>query len=134
KMEALTKGEFSYNKNGVKVQVDFGIPAENKVALTSGNDWADPDHDVIGDLLNWVQQYSDQNGEDPDAIYLSREVQALLLKNTTIVTEAAGAGSGRTRVSVDELNSVLGGYGLPPVHVVTDRKATVKNVYTDEDE
>lgn len=134
KAEALTKGTFSYNKNGVKVNVDFGIPAENKVALTSDNDWAKADHDVIGDLLEWVQAYEDENGESPSVIYLSREVQALLLKNTTIITEVAGAGSGRTRVSVDELNSVLGGYGLPPVEVVTDRKVTVKNVYTGEKE
>lgn len=134
KMEALTKGTFEYNKNNVKVEVDFGIPDENKVVLTGDNAWSNPEADVIGDLLEWVQSYEDTNGESPDAIYLSREVQALLLKNATIVTEAAGAGSGRTRVSVDELNSVLGGYGLPPVRVVTDRKATVKNVYTGEDE
>lgn len=134
KMEALTKGTFSYDKNGVKVNVDFGIPTENKVALSSGADWETADYDVIGDLLNWTKQYSDDNGEDPDAIYLSREVQALLLKNSTIITEAAGAGSGRTRVSVEELQSVLGGYGLPPVNVVTDRSISVKNLYTGANE
>lgn len=134
KVEALTKGTFEYDKNGVKVSVDFGIPEDNKVALTSGNDWANEEHDVIGDLLEWTKTYEDENGVAPSVILLSREVQALLLKNTTIVTEVAGAGSGRTRVSVDELNSVLGGYGLPSVQVVTDRKTTVKNLYTGENE
>lgn len=134
KMEALTKGVFSYNKNGVKIDIDFGIPAENKVALTGDNTWANPDHDVIGDLLDWTQAYENENGEAPSTIYMSREVQALLLKNAVIITEAAGAGSGRTRVSVDELNSVLGGYGLPAVEVVTDRKVTVKNLYDGENE
>lgn len=136
KMEALTKGTFSYNKNGVKATVDFGVPAENKVALTSGNDWADTDHDVIGDLLDWVQTYEDaNNGTSPSVILMSREVQALLLKNTVIVTEAVGsANSGRNRVSVEELNSVLGGYGLPAVQVVTNRKITVKDIYTGEDD
>lgn len=133
KMEALTKGNFAYKKHGVNVNVDFGIPAENKIVL-SGSTWANADHDVIGDLLNWVQAYEDTNGEAPDAIYLSREVQALLLKNTTIVTEVAGSGSGRTRVSVEELNSVLGGYGLPAVNVVANRKVTVKNVASGENE
>lgn len=134
KLEALTKGAFSYKKHGVEVSVDFGVPAENKKSLTAGNDWADTAHDVIGDLLAWNQEYEDANGESPDAIYLSREVQALLLKNATIITEAAGSGSGRTRVSVEELNSVLGGYGLPPVNVVTNRKVTVKNVASGENE
>jgi hypothetical protein len=134
KMEALTKGAFNYKKHGVEVNVDFGIPAENKKALTSGDDWASTSHDVIGDLLKWVGEYEDQNGESPSVILLSRESQALLLKNATIVTEVAGSGSGRTRVSVEELNSVLGGYGLPPVQVVTDRKVTVKDVATGNNE
>jgi hypothetical protein len=134
KTEALTKGQFTYKKHGVEVSVDFGIPAENKVALASGADWDVADRDVIGDLLAWNNQYEDANGESPSAIYMSREVQAKLLKNATIVTEAAGSGSGRTRVSVEELNSVLGGYGLPAVHVVTNRKVTVKNVANGQDE
>lgn len=134
KMEALTKGAFDYKKHGIEVKVDFGIPEKNKVALTSGNDWAEPDHDVIGDLLDFVGTYTDENGEAPSVILMSREVQALLLKNSVIVTESAGANSGRNRVSVDELQTVLGGYGLPAVQVVTDRKVTVKNVYTGENE
>lgn len=134
KMEAITKGTFSYNKNGVKVGVDFGIPATNKVALTGANAWSDPSADVIGQLLDWVDTYSTANGKAPDAIWLSREVQALLLKNTTIVNEARGATSGVKRVSVDELNTVLGGYGLPSVVVVVNRKVTVKDIYTGQDE
>lgn len=134
KMEALTKGSFNYKKHGVEVNVDFGIPETNKVALTTDNDWAQADHDVIGDLLEYVGQYEDENGEAPSVILMSREVQAILLKNSVIVTEAVGANSGRNRVSVDELQSVLGGYGLPPVQIVTDRKVTVKNVYTGEPE
>jgi len=130
KMEALTKGTFGYNKNGVQVNLDFGIPAENKIVLASGSDWAVEAHDVIGDLLDWTQAYENDNGQSPDVIYMPREVQALLLKNAVIVTEARGSNSGSNRVSVDELNSVLGGYGLPAVQVITDRKVTVKNVYT----
>ncbi len=133
KMEALAKGEFTYKKHGIEVNVDFGVPAENKVVLTEST-WADESHDVIGDLLEWSQAYETANGESPDAIYMSREVQALLLKNTTIITEAAGGGSGRTRVSVSELDSVLSGYGLPTVSIVTNRKVTVKNVANGENE
>lgn len=134
KMEAIAKGKFEYNKNGVKIVVDFGIPSEHKIALTSPNDWANPDHDVIGDLLAWNDLYVNTNGRQPDLILLPREVQALLLKNTVIVNEARGAQSGATRVSVDELQTVLGGYGLPPVEVVANRQIVVKDVYTGQDE
>jgi hypothetical protein len=133
KMEALTKGNFAYNKNGVKVSVDFGIPAENKVALTSGADWDVADRDVIGDLLGFVEKYEEVNGQAPSVILMSREANAKLLRNNVIITEA-GRPAGSTRVSQAELNSVLQGFGLPPIQIVLDRKVTVKNVYTGENE
>src|SRR5690606_21318063 len=86
--------------------------------------WDNPEHDVIGDLLDWSNQYEETNGKKADAIYTTRKVQALLLKNAVIVNEATGiADSGRGRVSVDELNSVLGGYGLPPVRLIAKYNA-----------
>lgn len=133
KMEALTKGTFAYNKNGVKVNVDFGIPAQHKVALTSPDNWDDSNRDVIGDLLGFVATYEATNGQSPSVILMSREAQAKLLVNKVIVTEA-GRPAGSTRVSQAELNEVLGGFGLPPVQIVTDRKVTVKDIYSGNDE
>lgn len=132
KMEALTKGKFEYNKNGVKATVDFGVPAEHKIALTN-NGWNDTDRDVIADLLDFVEKYEANTGRRPSVILMSREAQAKLLRNKVIVTEA-GRPAGSTRVSQAELNDVLGGFGLPPIEVVTDRKVTVKDIYTGEDE
>jgi hypothetical protein len=133
KMEALTKGAFAYDKNGVKVSVDFGIPAEHKVALSGGADWDVADRDVIGDLLNFVETYEASNGRAPSVILMSREANAKLLRNSVIVTEA-GRPAGSTRVSQAELNEVLSGFGLPPIQIVLDRKVTVKDVYTGADE
>lgn len=133
KMEALTKGNFAYNKNGVKVSVDFGVPSEHKAVLTNPNDWTDTDRDVIADLQGWVATYEATNGQSPSVILMSREVQAKLLTNLVIVAEA-GRPNGATRVSQAELNEVLAGFGLPPVEIVKDRKVTVKNVYTGVDE
>lgn len=133
KIEAIAKGTFNYNKNSVKMQVEYKIPAENKVVLTDDNTWANPEHDVIGDLLNWNDQYVTANGKSPDVILMTRETQALLLKNAIIVTEA-GRPDGVTRVNVTELNSVLGGYGLPSIQLITERTTTVKDIYTGQDE
>ena len=137
KVQVLTQGKINYDDNNVKVSIDFteDMPDSHKVVLTGDNTWANPEHDVIGDLIAWDQQYQDTNGKQADVILMSRETQALLLKNTIIVTEAAGINnSGRGRVSVDELNSVLGGYGLPGIRVVTRTKVTSKNIYTGQDE
>src|SRR5699024_7761778 len=106
KIEAIAKGTFSYNKNNVKIDVDYGIPEENKKTST----WDDESHDVIGDLLEWFDQYVDDNGQEPDVILMSRETQALLLKNAIIIAEA-GRPEGSTRANVADLNTVLDGYG-----------------------
>lgn len=137
KAEAIAKGTVNYNKNGVKVSIDFtkDMPDNHKVALTGDNTWDNPDHDVIGDLLKWVDDYETNTGQAPSVILMRREVQAMLLKNNTIVVEATGIdNSGRKRVSVEELNTVLGHYGLPPVQVVTKTKYTFKDQYTGEQE
>jgi len=135
KAQALTTGQVNYDDNNVKVNIDFteDMPEEHKIALTGDNTWANPEHDVIGDLLAWDQQYQDTNGKQADTILMTRETQALLLKNTTIVAEA-GRPEGVTRVSLDQLNSVLGGYGLPSITIVRKTSARVKNTYTGEDE
>lgn len=137
KAQALTTGKVEYDDNNVKVSIDFteDIPAEHKIALTGDNTWANPEHDVIGDLIAWDKQYQDENGKQADTILMTRETQALLLKNTVIVTEAMGIdNSGRNRVSVEQLNSVLGGYSLPSITIVKKTTARVKNTYTGEDE
>lgn len=132
KLQAIGTGQVTYDDNNVKITIDFteDMPAEHKIVLTGENTWANPEHDVIGDLIEWNNQYEETNGKQADAIYLSRKVQALLLKNAVIVNEVAGENSGRTRVSVDELNTVLGAYGLPPVRLITKTKARVKSPLT----
>lgn len=130
KAQALTTGKVNYDDNHVKVAMDFteDIPAEHKIALTGSDAWSNEEADVIGDLIEWDQQYQDENGKQADTIFMTRKTQALLLKNTVIVNEAAGfATSGRTRVSNNELNSVLGGYGLPSITIIKKTSARVKN-------
>lgn len=133
KMEAITKGRFEYNKNGVKIGVDFGIPAAHKVALSAGADWNDTDRDVVGDLLGFVATYEDSNGQAPDELWMSRQAFTKLTKNANIIVEA-GRPTGVMRASEADVRSVITGNGLPTIVIVADRKMTVKNVYTDADE
>lgn len=135
KLEAITKGKFDYNKNGVKIVVDYGIPNEHKVALTGTNAWTNVDADALGNLIEWNDKYVDTNGKKADVILMTRETQALLQKNKGIIAEARGvAKDGAARISVAEVNDVLDGYGLPPIQIVEQRKVTVRNVYTGQDE
>jgi len=133
KAEALFKGTFSYNKNGVKVGLDFGVPAEHKQVLPTDADWDNKDHDAIADLLNFVAIYEKNNGQSPEVILMSREAQGKLLVNSQIIVEA-GRPTGSTRVSQAELNAVLDNYGIPTIQIIKDRKVTVKDIYTGLDE
>jgi hypothetical protein len=135
KLEAVTKGKFDYNKNGVKIVVDYGIPSDQKIALTGTNAWTEVNADALGNLIEWNDKYLTVNGKKADVILMTRETQALLQKNAGVIAEARGvAKDGVKRISVAEVNDVLDGYGLPPVQIVEQRKVTVRNVYTGVDE
>lgn len=130
KMEALTKGTFTYNGNNVKAGFTYDIPAENKVALTVGNDFNTADFDAIGFLSDEVDKYVVANGKTPDVMWVSRELNAKLLKNANIIAEA-GRPTGSIRVSQDELTAVLDAFGLPSIQVIGQRSTSWKDSYTD---
>lgn len=132
KMQAVMTGKFVHKANNVHIDFDFGIPAENKKVLTGENTWANPDHDILGDLIQWTQEYTDMNGHAPDIMYMPVDVYRLLFSNKVIVAESRGEGA--VRVSEAELQSTLGMYGLPKIEVVMNTAVTVENIYTKEDQ
>lgn len=127
KMETLFKGTMSFNKaDGEKNQVtfDFGIPAENKVALTAGADFDTSTFDIVAFLMTQVQAYKDANGgKQPEVMVGSYEIQAKILKNANMIVEA-GRPEGSTRINVDMMNGVFASFGLPRFTVIEER--TVK--------
>ncbi|MEE3895323.1 major capsid protein [Priestia megaterium] len=125
KLEAMLKGTHQYSATNVKINFDFGIPAENKVGLTAGNDFNKADFDIIGFLLAQVQAYADANsGKTPDVLLVSRELNAKMLTNTKIITEA---GSTSGRINQEALHDLLNSYELPPIQVVSQRKMTYRD-------
>src|SRR5690625_3505806 len=86
KAQALSTGKVNYDDNNVKVAIDLteDMPAEHKIVLTGDNTWANPEHDVIGDLIAWNEQYEDTNGKQSDTILMTRQTQALLLQKAVI--------------------------------------------------
>lgn len=128
KMEALTKGRFEATGN-IKVAFNYGIPTANKVVWNTGADLNTDTFDVVGALLTEVGKYSDLNGQNPDVMWVSREIMARLLKNKTIIAEA-GREITATRVNNQQLNGVLDAYGLPPIKVIQERTMAYKDNFT----
>lgn len=134
KLKALALGKNKYDKNGVKVELDYGIPEAHKIALLSSSDWKVADRDVIGDLLGWVEIYRKSNGKKPEVMLVPREVVNALTDNKTIVAEARPNVPGATRVSVAEVNEVLGRYGLPALQIVEETEVETTDVATGKKE
>lgn len=132
KLEALLKGTFSYNKNGVKIDVNYGIDAPT---VRSGADaWSAATAKPLSDLIAWNDAYVSKNGQSADAIIMSREAAALLQTNEEFIVEARGTSGTFSRISANEVNDVLAGYGLPPVRIQAQRSITVKDIATGQDE
>jgi hypothetical protein len=133
--QALTTGRLQYTGTDVKINFDYQIPAEHKIARTGVNAWTSVDADILGDLIAWNEVYSkSNNGKVADEVLMPQEVFALLTKNKSIIAEARPGIAGVTRISQAEVSSVLQGYGLPTITVVRNRSTTVKNMYTGADE
>src|SRR5690625_1039722 len=69
KLQAIGTGQVTYDDNNVKITIDFteDMPEDHKIVLTGDNAWDNPEHDVIGDLLEWNNQYEETNGKKADA-------------------------------------------------------------------
>lgn len=114
--EALYSGKIVLAENGVIATVDFGRKAGHTV--TAATPWttiatATP----ITDLMTWRDTYVASNGVEPGAILTSRRVMALLMQNAQIKGLAYPAGTGATLMTQTMVNSVLEGFGLPPIHL-----------------
>lgn len=133
--QALTTGRLNYTNKEVKINFDYQIPAEHKIALTGTETWNNADADALGDLIEWNELYANtNNGQSPDVILMPRELFALLTKNRSIISEARPGIEGVTRISQAEVSQVLDGYGLPAIQLIKNRKTTVRNMYTGQDE
>ncbi|MED4172568.1 major capsid protein [Halalkalibacterium halodurans] len=131
KLQAVLKGEFSYNKNGVKIRVDYGVPDEQKHVLTGDQAWNTPTGLPITNLIEWNDQYVEANKTSPDVIFITREILRMLQTNPEVLAEA-GVETGRA--PVDTVRDVLSGYGLPSFELMDRRYVSVKDVYTGEEQ
>ncbi|BAD65368.1 structural protein [Shouchella clausii KSM-K16] len=126
KSEALFKGKMANDRNKIKYGFDFGIPDENKVALTPDNDFDSADFDILGFLYEQVDHYVLTNGRSPETMLISREVLNKLLTNSQIIVEA-GRPEGSIRASADDLKNVLQRFGLPTFEVLENRFYTYQD-------
>lgn len=110
--QAIYKGALNYAENDVKISVDYGIPAENKMVATTA--WSNQAASVLTDIQAVVARFkAANNGKVPAEIHISGTVKADLMKSTAIIRQVYGDESSQRLVTDDQLNSVLTSLSLP---------------------
>lgn len=109
--QALGNGVLSYDKAGIILGHDFGVPAENKV--TAGVRWNDTGATIMADYEKWVQDYVDLNGKAPD-VFVAGIGAIRTIMNDEGVRKAVSGLSDKL-ITVAELNDFLTGRQLPRI-------------------
>lgn len=120
--DVLADGKFTLNdENGLSLEADFGVPAENLVA-PAGALWSDHENATpLADLRAWSEHYAAMNGEYPGYIIMSRAARADLTRSKE-VRDLAGSLLGVPNiVTPAQLNQVLEAHELPPITLYDTR-------------
>lgn len=116
--KALSVGTYTYDKYGIKISVDWGIPGGNQVVPAAAI-WSDVDNaDPLTDIITWNQVLIDAVGSGAVVAYCSSTVLGYLLQNAKIrnllgYTQTGLGPEFGTRRQVSQL--MLNGEGLPLV-------------------
>ena len=71
RMQALTTGMVSFSNNGQSVAIDYKIPSENKVSLSSGK-WSETaTADPISDIISWQDKIENATGVRPNKLLMN---------------------------------------------------------------
>ncbi|ORA05807.1 hypothetical protein BST17_08620 [Mycolicibacterium bacteremicum] len=112
--DVLTDGVFTINENGINQQVDFGIPAGQKV--TAATLWSDTANaDPLTNLIAWYDVYRTANGVGPGRFLVSLATARHLMANVKLINAIKGAQTGSTQVTLAEISNLFASYGLPAI-------------------
>ena len=101
-MEALSTGKMTINENNVSMEVDFGVPSDQKVATK----WAVADADIIGDIDKWVT-IANGKGQTPTVAITSKKVFSLIQRNAAVQKAIFGINGAGILPSLAQVNNLL---------------------------
>lgn len=125
--EVLSLGTVTINENGMIASVDYGIPAQHKVA--PGTLWSNPASTPVSDMRGWLETYVATNGVAPGRILTSTAVISNLLRNTEIRTLAGSLSGTPALVTPETVSAVFSAFGLPAMQTY-DTQVRVDGVAT----
>lgn len=108
RMELLSTGKIDIEENGVKVELDYSVPAGNKKSFTWSASTAKP----LDDLITLADAIEDESGVRPTRALTSRKVARAICSNASVRKAIFGANSDKI-VTLAQLNDLLTQMELP---------------------
>lgn len=99
--QVLQNGVINYTSdaNDGDVVVDYGVPSNHKVVLTSTDKWTDPSADIVGDVKKWQKILTDENYPKPTTLLLTEATfDKTFLVNTKITAHLNGNVMNQNRI------------------------------------
>lgn len=120
--QAIYNGRLVYSENGVALDIDFGVPSANKLALVGTALFSDR---AASDPLTILRERHDQfkgvNRQRAAAeMHMSSAVFNDLISNAAIRENVFGNTTDRRIVTKDALDSLFVAVGLPPIVINDD--------------
>jgi len=119
--QVLYTGRLKYDddENDIHIDVDFGIPAENKLPVTTA--WDNAASNPLTDIQAAVEQYKKQNQRrKPLEMHMTSTTFSWLLKNEQIKTQFFGNATDRRLLTDADINQVISSLKLPPIVINDD--------------
>ncbi len=71
--QVLQNGQINYSSdsNDGDVIVDYGVPSNHKITLTSNDKWTNPVADIVGDVKKWQKIITDENYPKPTTLFIT---------------------------------------------------------------
>lgn len=120
RMEALSTGKIKIEENGVKVTLDYKVPASNKKSFN----WSNSDTATPLDDLSELADAVEDNGSRPTRALTSRKIIRAICKCKSIREAIHGVNSAKT-VNLAQLNDLLSENDLP-IFLVNEEKYEVE--------
>lgn len=108
KGQFLSTGAVKVKENNVELNIDYGVPATAKVALTN---WATPEADIMGDIQKMVAVAED-NGYVVNKALTSLKMINHMRNNTAMQTAVLGAANKRLLTKQELANLLMQEYGI----------------------
>lgn len=119
--QAIYNGRLQYSDkvNDVHIDVDFGIPEENKISSTTA--WSETGSTPLSDIQAAVKQFQKTNQRrKPQVMHMTTATEANLLQNEQIRVQVYGENAGQRLLTRNDLQNVFNSLGLPPYQINDD--------------